>query len=120
MYVASVYATYTHSYQTGLYMNIIAHSEESDIDHSLCADGNHRYPYVFVCAGMPKLLNASESEEIIPGAIIPSMASVSSAQRVHTAHRAHRCSFMPDREDAYLRLGTVTVFVRDQDRSLRF
>ncbi len=27
---------------------------------------------------------------------------------------------MPGREDPYLRLGTVTVFVRDQDRSLRF
>jgi len=36
------------------------------------------------------------------------------------AHRAHRCSFQPGREDPYLRLGTVTVFVRDQDRSLRF
>lgn len=35
-------------------------------------------------------------------------------------HRAHRCSFHPDRQDPYLRLGTVTVFVRDQDRSLRF
>ncbi len=38
----------------------------------------------------------------------------------HTAHRAHRCSFQPGREDPYLRLGTVTVYVRDQDRSLRF
>ncbi len=37
-----------------------------------------------------------------------------------SAYRAHRCSFRPDREDPYLRLGTVTVFVRDQDRSLRF
>jgi serine phosphatase RsbU (regulator of sigma subunit)/predicted enzyme related to lactoylglutathione lyase len=35
-------------------------------------------------------------------------------------HRAHRCSFQPDRQDLYLRLGTVTVFVRDQERSLRF
>jgi serine phosphatase RsbU (regulator of sigma subunit)/catechol 2,3-dioxygenase-like lactoylglutathione lyase family enzyme len=34
--------------------------------------------------------------------------------------KAHRCSFDPDREDPYLRLGTVSVFVRDQDRSLRF
>jgi serine phosphatase RsbU (regulator of sigma subunit)/predicted enzyme related to lactoylglutathione lyase len=32
----------------------------------------------------------------------------------------HRCSFHPDRRDLYLRLGTVTVFVRDQERSLRF
>ncbi|MGH9455663.1 MAG: VOC family protein [Terriglobia bacterium] len=35
-------------------------------------------------------------------------------------YRAHRCSFQPDRPDPYLRLSTVTVFVRDQDRSLRF
>jgi phosphoserine phosphatase RsbU/P len=38
----------------------------------------------------------------------------------HSAHRAHRCSFAPDRRDPYLRLNTVTVFVRDQARSLRF
>jgi serine phosphatase RsbU (regulator of sigma subunit)/predicted enzyme related to lactoylglutathione lyase len=37
-----------------------------------------------------------------------------------SAYRAHRCSFHPDREGPYLRLSTVTVFVRDQDRSLRF
>ena len=37
-----------------------------------------------------------------------------------SAHKAHRCSFSPDRRDPYLRLNTVTVFVRDQDRSLRF
>jgi len=36
------------------------------------------------------------------------------------SHRAHRCSFQPDRQDLYIRLGTVTVFVRDQERSLRF
>lgn len=36
------------------------------------------------------------------------------------SHQAHRCSFSPDRRDLYLRLGTLTVFVRDQDRSLRF
>lgn len=35
-------------------------------------------------------------------------------------HHAHRCSFSPDRRDPYLRLNTVTVFVRDQERSLRF
>ncbi|MFB3922018.1 MAG: PP2C family protein-serine/threonine phosphatase [Terriglobia bacterium] len=35
-------------------------------------------------------------------------------------HRAHRCSFNPDRQDPYLRLSTVTVFVRDQERSLRY
>jgi serine phosphatase RsbU (regulator of sigma subunit)/catechol 2,3-dioxygenase-like lactoylglutathione lyase family enzyme len=34
--------------------------------------------------------------------------------------KAHRCSFDPDRIDPYLRLGTVDVFVRDQNRSLRF
>jgi phosphoserine phosphatase RsbU/P len=33
---------------------------------------------------------------------------------------AHRCSFHPDRQDPYLRLGAVAVFVRDQERSLRF
>lgn len=38
----------------------------------------------------------------------------------HVAHGAHRCSFLPGREDPYLRLNTVTIFVRDQDRSLRF
>ncbi|MGH9433358.1 MAG: VOC family protein, partial [Terriglobia bacterium] len=35
-------------------------------------------------------------------------------------YRAHRCSFHPDRQDPYLRLSTATIFVRDQDRSLRF
>ena len=35
-------------------------------------------------------------------------------------HRAHRCSFQPDRQDPYLRLNTVTVFVRDLEQSLRF
>jgi serine phosphatase RsbU (regulator of sigma subunit)/catechol 2,3-dioxygenase-like lactoylglutathione lyase family enzyme len=34
--------------------------------------------------------------------------------------KAHRCSFHPGRQDPYLRLGTVAVFVRDQERSLRF
>jgi phosphoserine phosphatase RsbU/P len=33
---------------------------------------------------------------------------------------AHRCSFHPERQDPYLRLGAITVFVRDQERSLRF
>jgi serine phosphatase RsbU (regulator of sigma subunit)/predicted enzyme related to lactoylglutathione lyase len=32
----------------------------------------------------------------------------------------HRCSFHPDRQDLYVRLGTVSVFVRDQERSLKF
>jgi serine phosphatase RsbU (regulator of sigma subunit)/catechol 2,3-dioxygenase-like lactoylglutathione lyase family enzyme len=35
-------------------------------------------------------------------------------------YRAHRCSFHPDRSDPYLRLGTASVFVRDQNRSLKF
>src|SRR5579864_8297691 len=35
-------------------------------------------------------------------------------------YKAHRCSFHPDRQDPYLRLSTVTVFVRDQERALRF
>jgi serine phosphatase RsbU (regulator of sigma subunit) len=51
---------------------------------------------------------------MLPGAIIPWMGSSLSA------YKAHRCSFRPDREDPYLRLSTITVFVRDQDRSLRF
>ena len=33
---------------------------------------------------------------------------------------AHRCSFHPDRQDPYLRLGGITVYVRDADRSRRF
>ena len=37
-----------------------------------------------------------------------------------SGHHAHRCSFQPGRRDPYLRLNTVTVFVRDQERSLRF
>ncbi len=52
--------------------------------------------------------------DFVSGAIIPSMSSS------HSAHRAHRCSFQPDRKEPYLRLGTITVFVRDQDRSLAF
>lgn len=37
-----------------------------------------------------------------------------------SARSAHRCSFSPDRQDPYLRLDTLTIYVRDQDRSLRF
>ena len=33
---------------------------------------------------------------------------------------AHRCSFHPDRQDPYLRLGAITIFVRDQERSRQF
>jgi serine phosphatase RsbU (regulator of sigma subunit)/catechol 2,3-dioxygenase-like lactoylglutathione lyase family enzyme len=49
----------------------------------------------------------------------------SSHRIAHTAalparFKAHRCSFDPARQDPYLRLGTVSVFVRDQARSLRF
>lgn len=33
---------------------------------------------------------------------------------------AHRCSFHPDRQDPYLRLGAITIFIRDPDRSRRF
>jgi serine phosphatase RsbU (regulator of sigma subunit)/predicted enzyme related to lactoylglutathione lyase len=35
-------------------------------------------------------------------------------------HKAYRCSFHPDRQDLYVRLGAVTVFVRDVERSLHF
>src|ERR1700751_2028169 len=55
------------------------------------------------------------------------MARMSSPARGHShshsdghGQKAHRCSFHPDRQDLYVRLGTVTVFVRDQNRSLRF
>ena len=51
------------------------------------------------------------------------MAHMSSPARGHSqihSHKAHRCSFHPDRQDLYVRLATVTVFVRDQNRSLRF
>jgi serine phosphatase RsbU (regulator of sigma subunit)/predicted enzyme related to lactoylglutathione lyase len=34
--------------------------------------------------------------------------------------QAHRCSFHPDRQDPYVRLGAVTIFVHDQDQSRRF
>jgi serine phosphatase RsbU (regulator of sigma subunit) len=36
------------------------------------------------------------------------------------SYQAHRCSFHPDRQDPYLRLGSVTIYVRDQARSLHF
>jgi len=51
------------------------------------------------------------------------MAHMSSPARSHShshGHKAHRCSFHPDRQDLYVRLATVTVFVHDQERSLRF
>lgn len=35
-------------------------------------------------------------------------------------YHAHKCSFHPDRTDPYVRLSAVPVFVRDQERSLRF
>ena len=38
----------------------------------------------------------------------------------HSTHQLHKCGFHPDRQDPYLHLGTVTVFVRDQQRSLKF
>jgi serine phosphatase RsbU (regulator of sigma subunit) len=41
------------------------------------------------------------------------------AGSVHV-YKAHRCSFHPGRQDPYIRLGAVTVFVRDQERSLHF
>lgn len=37
-----------------------------------------------------------------------------------STYRAHRCSFQSSRQDPYLRLSTVAVFVHDQDRSLQF
>ncbi len=35
-------------------------------------------------------------------------------------HKAYRCSFYPGRQDLYIRLGSVTVFVRNLQSSLRF
>ncbi|HXX71471.1 MAG TPA: SpoIIE family protein phosphatase [Candidatus Acidoferrum sp.] len=49
---------------------------------------------------------------------MPVVSSV--AMRHAVVHPAYRCSFHPDRQDLYLRLGTVTVFVRDLERSRKF
>lgn len=51
---------------------------------------------------------------------MPRMSSPASGVALGHRHHAHRCSFHPDRQDLYLRLGTVSVFVRDQEQSLRF
>ncbi len=48
------------------------------------------------------------------------MSSPSLSRIASHHHQAHRCSFDPDRQDLYLRLGTVSVLVRDQERSLKF
>ncbi|MBV9300512.1 MAG: SpoIIE family protein phosphatase [Acidobacteriaceae bacterium] len=53
-------------------------------------------------------------KKAFPGAIIPCVGSSLSA------YKTHHCGFQAGREDPYLRLGSVNVFVRDQDRSLRF
>src|ERR1700761_1054073 len=37
-----------------------------------------------------------------------------------SAHHEHRWSVPPERGDPYLRVNGVTVYVRDQERSLRF
>jgi serine phosphatase RsbU (regulator of sigma subunit) len=44
----------------------------------------------------------------------------SDAPRRAITYQRHNCSFHPDRQDLYIRLGAVTVFVCDQERSLRF
>jgi serine phosphatase RsbU (regulator of sigma subunit)/predicted enzyme related to lactoylglutathione lyase len=49
-----------------------------------------------------------------------SCAIITGMSNPPSAYRAHRCGFHPDRRDPYLRLSTVTVFVRDEDESLRF
>jgi len=49
---------------------------------------------------------------------MPTMSSPALSRVI--SHIARRCSFHPDRQDLYLRLGIVTVFVRDQEQSLRF
>ena len=48
----------------------------------------------------------------------PKLAAMAAAHP--STFLAHRCSFHPDRQDPYLRLGAIAVFVRDQDRSRRF
>ncbi|HLH37412.1 MAG TPA: PP2C family protein-serine/threonine phosphatase [Alloacidobacterium sp.] len=48
------------------------------------------------------------------------MSAPASARAASHRHHAHQCSFHPDRRDLYLRLGTVSVFVRNQEQSLRF
>ena len=48
------------------------------------------------------------------------LSSVTAVDNPISEYRAHRCSFHPDRKDLYVRLNTVTIFVRDQDRSQRF
>ncbi|HJT68564.1 MAG TPA: SpoIIE family protein phosphatase [Terriglobales bacterium] len=42
------------------------------------------------------------------------------ASTSHIDYKAHKCSFHPERQDPYVRLGAATVYVRDQERSLRF
>jgi len=51
---------------------------------------------------------------------MPAMNSPAPTGITSHHHHAHRCSFHPDRRDLYLRLGTVSVFVRDPERSVRF
>jgi serine phosphatase RsbU (regulator of sigma subunit)/predicted enzyme related to lactoylglutathione lyase len=51
---------------------------------------------------------------------MPAMGSPALSRIASHHHHAHRCSFHPDRQDLYLRLGSVSVFVRDQERSLKF
>jgi serine phosphatase RsbU (regulator of sigma subunit)/predicted enzyme related to lactoylglutathione lyase len=51
---------------------------------------------------------------------MPAMNSPAPTGIASHHHHAHRCSFHPDRRDLYLRLGTVSVFVRDPERSIRF
>jgi serine phosphatase RsbU (regulator of sigma subunit)/predicted enzyme related to lactoylglutathione lyase len=45
---------------------------------------------------------------------------ISAVNSSHPTYKTHQCSFQPGRLDPYLRLSTVTIFVRDQDRSLKF
>lgn len=51
----------------------------------------------------------------VPGVILAAMAAAHPSPLL-----AHRCSFHPDRVDPYVRLGGIAVYVRDQERSLRF
>lgn len=51
---------------------------------------------------------------------LQSGAIIRSVSTSHPAYKAHHCSFQPDRKHPYLRLDSVAVFVRDQERSLQF
>lgn len=50
----------------------------------------------------------------------PSFFIIGCMENPSPGYHAHRCSFSPDRREPYLRLSAIKIFVRDQERSLRF